>query len=140
MFVVDDDAAALRSLSWLLRQADLSVRPFSSGREFLAAYRPDEPGCLVLDACMPAMSGLDVQQELSARHVGLPIIFMSGRSDVATCARALHCGAFVFLRKPIDDALLLAHIDRALVLDAEQRHLRAATGKAATLANHARRH
>ncbi len=128
VFVVDDDPGALHSLSWLLRQADLRVRAFSSGREFLAAYRPGEPGCLVLDVRMPEMSGLEVQQELSARSMGLPIIFITAHRDLAARARALHCGGFDFLEKPLDDTVLLTHIDGAMVRDAEQRQSRAATG------------
>ena len=121
VFVVDDDPGALRSLCWLLRQADVRVRSFSSGREFLDAYRPEQAGCLVLDVRMPEMDGLKVQQALWERGVGLPIIFITAHGDVPTCARAFRRGAFDFLEKPVDDDMLLDHIYKAVARDAEQR-------------------
>ena len=121
IFVVDDDPGALRSLCWLLRQVDVRVRSFSSGREFLDAYRPEQAGCLVLDVRMPEMDGLKVQQALWERGVGLPIIFITAHGDVPTCARAFRRGAFDFLEKPVDDDVLLDHICKAVARDAEQR-------------------
>ena len=121
IFVVDDDPGALRSLCWLLRQEDLRVRSFSSGREFLYAYRSEQAGCLVLDVRMPEMDGLKVQQALWERGCGLPIIFITAHGDVPTCARAFRGGAFDFLEKPVDDDLLLEHIHKAVARDAEQR-------------------
>ena len=96
IFVVDDDHGALRSLCWLLRQADVPVRPFSSGREFLDAYRPEQAGCLVLDVRMPGMDGLDVQQALWERGAGLPIIFLTAHGDVATCTRPFAGARWIF--------------------------------------------
>jgi FixJ family two-component response regulator len=121
IFVVDDDPGALRSLCWLLRQADVRVQPFSSGRQFLDAYRPEQAGCLVLDVQMPKMNGLEVQQALWERGAGLPIIFITAHGDVPTCARAFRQGALDFLEKPVDDDILLDHIHQAVARDAEQR-------------------
>jgi FixJ family two-component response regulator len=121
IFVVDDDPGALRSLCWLLRQSDVHVRSFSSGREFLDAYRPEQAGCLVLDVRMPGMDGLKVQQALWERGCGLPIIFITAHGDVPTCASAFRGGAFDFLEKPVDDDVLLDHIGKAVARDAEQR-------------------
>ncbi len=133
IFVVDDDPGALRSLCWLLRQADVRVRPFSSGREFLDAYRPEQAGCLVLDVRMPGMDGLDVQQALWERGAGLPIIFLTAHGDVPTCARAFRGGALDFLEKPVDDDLLLEHIHKAVARDADQRRQGSAQEFAARL-------
>jgi two-component system, LuxR family, response regulator FixJ len=120
VFVVDDDAGALRSMCWLIQQADLPVRAFRSGQEFLEAYRSDEAGCLVLDLRMPGMDGLEVQRHLWERGAGLPIIFITAYGDVPTCAQAFKAGAFDFLEKPVDDAILLEHIHKALASVAEQ--------------------
>ena len=68
VFIVDDHPATGHSLSWLLRQAELPVQTFSSGREFLEAYQSGKPGCLVLDVSMPVMTGREVQREFSARR------------------------------------------------------------------------
>jgi two-component system response regulator FixJ len=127
VFVVDDDPGALRSLCWLIQQADLPVRAFRSGAEFLESYRAGDPGCLVLDLRMPEMDGLAVQQRLREQGVGLPIIFITAYGDVPTCARAFKAGAFDFLEKPVDDAILLDHIQKALARGAEQKwHVSAA--------------
>ena len=89
------------------------MRAFRSGREFLESYRPQEPGCLVLDVRMPEMGGLEVQQRLWEQGIGLPIIFITAHGDVPTCAQAFKAGAFEFLEKPVDDAVLLDHIQQS---------------------------
>jgi two-component system, LuxR family, response regulator FixJ len=120
VYVVDDDAGALRSMCWLIQQAGLPVRAFRSGREFLDAYRNDEPGCLVLDLRMPDLNGLEVQQRLLEAGQELPIIFITAHGDVPSCARALKSGAIDFLEKPVDGKVLLDHIRTALALEREQ--------------------
>jgi two-component system response regulator TtrR len=121
VFLVDDDPGALRSLCWLLRQADLDVRPFPSARDFLEACQPDQPGCLVLDVCMPEMDGVELQRCLIERNIVLPVIFLTAHGDVATCAQAFREGAFDFLEKPVDDEILLAEIQKAVARDRQQR-------------------
>ncbi len=123
VYVVDDDAGALRSLSWLVQQAGLPVRAFRSGREFLDAYRGD-PGCLVLDVRMPELDGLEVQRRLLDRGKALPIIFITAHGDIPTCARALKSGAIEFLEKPVDGKALLDHIRTALALEQEHEQRR----------------
>ncbi len=86
VYVVDDDPGALESLCWMLEQADYRVKAFHSSREFLDAYRSEEPGCLVLDVRMPEMDGLELQQALRERKLRVPIIFMTAYGDVPTCA------------------------------------------------------
>jgi CheY-like chemotaxis protein len=74
VFVVDDDAAVLRSLERLLRSEGLKVATFTSAREFLERHDPDSPGCLLLDVAMPGMNGLELQRVLIADGQELPII------------------------------------------------------------------
>ena len=76
VYVVDDDAGALRSLCWLIEQAGLPVRAFHSGRAFLDEYHEDEPGCLVLDVRMAHTSGPALQDELNDLGARIPIVFM----------------------------------------------------------------
>ncbi len=121
VFVVDDDPGALRSLCWLIQQADLPVQAYGSGREFLEAYMPEQIGCLILDVRMPEMSGLEVQRRLWMRGVRLPIIFITAHGDVPTCARAFRAGAFDFLEKPVDGAVLLEYVHKALARCSEQK-------------------
>jgi FixJ family two-component response regulator len=119
VYVVDDDAGALRSLCWLIEQSGLPVRAFSSGTAFLDAYREDEPGCLVLDVRMPDLGGLEVQKRLLEGGMGLPIIFLTAYGDVRSCAKALKSGAIDFLEKPVDGKVLLDHIRTALAMEQE---------------------
>src|ERR687891_333857 len=78
VFVIDDDAAVREALQSLLRSVDLRVTAFASAREFLTSRRPDTPACLVLDVRLPGLSGLDLQRELAAAAIDIPIIFITG--------------------------------------------------------------
>jgi two-component system, LuxR family, response regulator FixJ len=121
VFVVDDDAEALRSMRWLLESEGLAVETYLSGEEFLAAYARDRPGCLLLDLCMPEMDGLELQRRLASRGAHLPVVFVSGRGDVAKCTDAMKGGAVDFLEKPADDAKVLAVVHLALEKDRRRR-------------------
>ena len=114
VFLVDDDAAALKSLRWLLESAQLRVENFSSAEEFLEDYDPETPGCLVIDYRMPDMNGLDLQAALLERGCRHPIIFVTGYGDVPTCSRAYHQGAFDFIEKPVDHQAMVDLVNRAL--------------------------
>ncbi len=125
VFIVDDDEALRDSLCWLLESAGLRVETHDSANSFLQSYYPGQSGCLLLDVRMPGMNGLELQEQLESRDVRLPVVIMTGHGDVAMAVRALKAGAMDFIEKPFDDELLLASIQRALVLDTEQRKNRA---------------
>jgi len=117
VFLVDDDPGARDSMRYLLESDGLAVRAFSSAREFLDAYDPGRPGCLVLDVRMPELDGLELQQKLGARGDHLPIIFVTGYGNVPTCARAMKAGAIDFLEKPVDHDTLLSLVYKGLDQD-----------------------
>jgi two-component system response regulator FixJ len=121
VFVVDDEAVVARSLRWLIESVGLKVETFSSADEFLASYRQQRRGCLILDVRMPAMSGLELQKKLKVLGVTLPIIFITGHGGVQTAVTALQAGAVDFLEKPFDDQRMLDLVQKAIALDAEQR-------------------
>jgi len=121
VFVVDDDPGARESLRWMLEQADYHVKAFPSSREFLDSYRSQDTGCLVLDVRMPEMDGLALQMALRERKAHLPIIFMTAYGDVPTCARAFREGAIGFLEKPVNDKVLLEHIERLMAQEEQRR-------------------
>jgi FixJ family two-component response regulator len=121
VFLVDDDAAALKSLRWLLESAQLQVKDFCSAEEFLEVYDPEVPGCLVIDYRMPGMNGLELQQTLLQRGCRHPIIFVTGYGDVPTCSRAYHQGAFDFVEKPVNHEALVDLVHRAIGEDARRR-------------------
>lgn len=121
VFVVDDEAAVRDSLRWLIESVGLTVETFDSGAAFVAAYNHQAIGCLILDIRMPAMSGLEVQQELAQHGIDLPIVFLTGHGDVHLAVRAMKAGAFDFVEKPYNDQVLLDLIQRAISQHGENR-------------------
>jgi FixJ family two-component response regulator len=129
IFVVDDDEGVRNSLRFLLKSVGLETRALASAAEFLDSYRPEQPGCLVLDVRMPGMSGLELQQQLNLRGAVIPVIFITGHGDIPMAVEAMQHGAFDFLQKPFRDQDLIDRIQRALERDTRNR---------AALAQHAR--
>jgi FixJ family two-component response regulator len=122
VFVVDDDLSFRRSVERLIHLAGFKVQAFGSAREFLAAKRPDEPSCLVLDVRMPGLSGLDLQRELAKADIAIPIIFVTGHGDIPMSVQAIKAGAVEFFTKPFPDQKFLSAIDEALKRDRAARH------------------
>ena len=121
VFIVDDDAAFRDSLCWLLESAGHRVAAYPAAAAFLAAHDPHQPGCLVLDIRMPGMNGLELQDELQRRVIGIPIIFVTGHGDVPMAVSAIKKGAAEFIEKPFNDQTFLRLVEKALKLDAAQR-------------------
>ena len=140
VFVVDDDEALRDALATLLEAEGIASETYADAACFLARladWPPEASGCLVLDVRMPGLSGLDVQDELNARGVDLPIIFITGYGDVPSAVRAMKGGAVDFLSKPFDAGALAERIREALRVDAERcasrRELAVARARAQTL-------
>ncbi len=121
VYVLDDDPAVTRSLRRMIESAGLTVETFHSAREFLAACSQDWPGCLITDARMPGMTGVELLEQLAALKINLPAIVISGEADVSTAVRAMKSGAVDFLEKPFNHQLLLDRIQHALALDQQRR-------------------
>ncbi|HXS26689.1 MAG TPA: response regulator transcription factor [Steroidobacteraceae bacterium] len=121
VFVVDDDESVRSSLRFLLRSVGLESRAFASAGDFLTAYDPAQPGCLVLDVRMPGMSGLELQQQLNLRGAIIPVIFITGHGDIPMAVEAMQHGAHDFLQKPFRDQDLIDRIQHALEKDAKAR-------------------
>lgn len=126
VFLVDDDEAARDALELLLNANGLQVQAFASAESFLDYYQPDYPGCLLLEIRMPGMSGLQLQDALLARHVRLPIIFVTAHGDIPTAVDAMKKGAVHFIEKPFEGHHLLSLVLDALKLDAQLRRHAAA--------------
>jgi FixJ family two-component response regulator len=120
VYIVDDDYRVREALSSLLRASGNGVRIFSSGQEFLNFRREDSCACLILDLKMPGLGGLEVQRSISAK-TSIPVIFITGRGDVPSTVTAMKGGAIDFLTKPVDEAALLASVERALQQDRANR-------------------
>jgi FixJ family two-component response regulator len=117
IYLVDDDPDVLKAIERLLESVGYKVVAFPSPQQFLERYDRNAAGCLVLDLALPGLSGLELQGLLEQRASYLPIIFLTGRGDIAASVRAMKQGASDFLTKPVDDALLLATIRDALARD-----------------------
>lgn len=117
VYLVDDDDAVRSGLRMLLEQHAFTVRDFASADEFMHAYQDDDPGCVVLDLCMPGTDGLALQEYLSVQGLPIPIIFISGQGNIPASVRAIKSGAINFLEKPVPHQELLANIQEALLLD-----------------------
>jgi FixJ family two-component response regulator len=125
VFIVDDDAEVRASLSRLLTSEGYQVRTFESAVQFLGEQDADTPGCLLLDLCMPDLSGIELQRALDGSPGARPVVFLTAMGDIETSVEAMKAGAVDFLTKPFDSAKLLATVERALRRDIEQRHERA---------------
>ena len=108
VFIVDDDPHICDTLRRLLESARFRTKEFVSPKEFLDYIQPDMPGCLILDVCMPWIGGLKLQDELIARKIGLPVIFVSGYAAIALAVDAIKKGAFDFIEKPFRKSLIAA--------------------------------
>ncbi|RAR68003.1 LuxR family two component transcriptional regulator [Paraburkholderia unamae] len=121
IYIVDDDNGMRTSLAWLLESVGVKSEGFANATDFLRAFDPDVPACLVLDVRMPETSGFDVQTELNRRSATLPVIFVSGHGDIPMSVRALQNGAIDFVEKPYNSQQMLDRVQRAMKL-ATQRH------------------
>ena len=130
IFVVDDDAAIGRAIASAGKLLGHEVRSFASAAEFLAAYDPEQPGCLVLDILMPTMTGLELQHRLADLNMPIPIVMISGHADVRIAVEAMAHGAQTLLEKPFRLDELLTHLRNAIAKDAEIRAARAQQGEA----------
>ena len=124
VFIVDDDKAVRDGLAELASTVRLQTQTFGTAQEFLDAYDPVQPGCLLLDVRLPGMSGLRLQDELIVRGVDLPIIFISGHGDLPMAVEAMKKGAYDFLEKPVGDQALLDRINAAIAEDLRRRESR----------------
>lgn len=119
--LVDDDDAIRDALAWLLRSRGVTARTWSSAEHFLADYRADMCGCLVLDIRMQAMSGPELFDRLLAMGCVMPTIFLTGHGDVPLAVQSLKKGAFDFMEKPCNDNEFADRVIAAMRLDEQQR-------------------
>lgn len=114
VFVIDDQPAVREALSEMLRVFGHVTEMFESADAFLAKVQGQPRGCIVADVRMPGMDGIELVRELSRRRMSLPVVLISGHADVAMAVAAIKAGAEDFIEKPVDDAQLLAAINRCL--------------------------
>ena len=119
VFVVDDDDAARESVMALVGLQGLPAKGFASAKEFLDQFDASLKGCLVVDVRMAGTSGLDLLEQLAARHSTLPVVVITGYADVPMAVRAMQMGAVTFLEKPCQEQELWQGIRNALELESQ---------------------
>jgi len=105
--IVDDDASVARALRRLILSAGYLVETFASAREFLESMPSTRTACLVLDIYLEGMNGFELQEQMAADRLAIPIIFMTAHDDAATRERIKRAGMAGYLVKPFDGQVLL---------------------------------
>ncbi len=114
IFVVDDDSHMREGIRAVLEDDGRTVEDYATCEAFLEAYRPGREACLLIDAYLPGMNGLELLQRLHDAGHRLPAIMITGNSDVPMAVQAMKAGASDFIEKPISRSELLASVERAL--------------------------
>lgn len=110
VYIVDDDEAVRDALGLYLYSKNIASKSYASCIDFLEDYDGHQKGCLVLDVQLPKMTGPELQKRLNALATNLPIIFITGHGDIPMAVEAMRQGAVDFLRKPIDESVLINRI------------------------------
>ena len=121
VWLVEDDDHVRVALSRMLRNNALDVRAFQSPLSFLSSYSTEQPGCVLLDYCLPELNGAEVQQRLADAMLRVPVIFMSGTAGINDAVGVMRWGAVDFLEKPFSGQTLMERIREAIRKDQKQR-------------------
>ena len=114
IFIVDDDPAIRDSLALMIEQENMAVQVFESAEDFLHVYQPECRGCAIIDVRMNGMDGTELHAVLLARHILLPVIFLTGHGDIPMSVQAIKDGAVDFLTKPVTREKLMTSIRAAI--------------------------
>ncbi len=114
VFVIDDQQSVRHALDEMLSVFGFSVETYDSADNFLRALDRPRLGCVVTDVRMPGTDGIELIRELARRKIKLPVVLISGHADVSMAVEGIKAGAEDFIEKPIDDAQLVAAINRGL--------------------------
>jgi len=105
--IVDDDQAFRDSMRRLVKSLGYTVEVFPSASEFLASPRRAATDCLVADVHMPEMTGVELFMHLIATGQGIPTILVTAYPDDRVQERMLSEGVGCYLRKPLEEAVLI---------------------------------
>lgn len=116
VFVVDDDRATHVRINKLMKTVNLPTKSYYHAQEFLENYQ-QQPGCLLLDIYMPEMTGLELYEQLLAKNIFLPVIFLTSHTDVPAELRIRKANMFDYLEKRVDNLVLLKRVQQAIKFD-----------------------
>ena len=114
MSIIDDDFSVRIAVADIVRSMDLTANTFASGQDFLKSNSLSDTACIVADVQMPGLSGIELQQALTAKQMKIPMIFITAYPDERTRAKAFEGGAICFLNKPFGGSTIVECIERAL--------------------------
>jgi two-component system response regulator FixJ len=142
VYTVDDDETVLAALRLMLESVGLQAAAYTSAGEFIENFNAERPGCVVLDLWMPDLNGFETLIRLRERDKTIPILFLTGHSDVSAVVRAMRLGAVDFFEKPVNSGTLLESIQRWVHHDLKTREVlhrqQATQGRLATLSRRQR--
>ena len=116
LYVVDDDDEIRQSIRAVFEAQGMTVHSYESAEAFIDAYVDDDKACVLIDAYLPGMDGLELIKVLRAKDHAIPVIMMTGNSDVTMAVKAMKSGALDFLEKPIGFHDLIHSVTQALDL------------------------
>lgn len=139
VFIIDDDASIRTALKRLIQSIGLVAETFDTAQAFLE-YASREasrahPACLVLDVRMPGISGIELQKQLTAANIHLPVIFITGHGSIPMSVNAMKAGAVDFIEKPFEDQQLLDAIHSAIAKNRQYQAEQAEISKIQARAN-----
>lgn len=115
VFIVDGDSHVREGIRATLEKEGRVIEDFADCGAFLEAYRPGREGCLLIDACLPGINGIELLERLRSVGYRLPTIMIASNGNVSMVVRAMKAGASDFLEKPVGCGELLASVEHALV-------------------------
>ena len=121
VFIVDDDEAIREGLSNFLEAVGIDARSYSTAEGFSANWSEHMAGCLLLDARLPGISGVEFQERLRKSGIKIPVIFMTAHGDVPMVRKVMKAGAVEFLTKPFQKEELLHAVEQAFASDRARR-------------------
>lgn len=128
VFIVDDDPAIREGVTNLLESVGIAAQSYASAEEFKQTWSRENEGCLLLDARLPGISGVEFQEQMRSGGIGLPIIFMTAHGDIPMVRKVMKAGAVEFLTKPFQKEELLHAIDQSFAYDRARRGEEEAVG------------
>jgi PAS domain S-box-containing protein len=112
--IIEDDPLVCQDLRDTLESGGWPVDDYASAEAFLAAFQPGHAACLLLDCRLPGISGLELLTRLRAEGEHVPVIMITGGSEIRTAVAVMKAGASDFIEKPVLPAELLMAVDRCL--------------------------
>ena len=121
VFIVDDDESIREGVSNLLEAVGINAKCYATAEGFSAHWSNAMAGCLLLDARLPGIGGVELQDRLRESSIKIPVIFMTAHGDIPMVRKVMKAGAVEFLTKPFHKEELQNAIEQAFASDRARR-------------------